>query len=441
MAESSDGRSIDRIEIMKLLDEVVNGNYVELDASELRTDEERHIVSTLNQLARRQRSVIDSFEENVRNSERRLRDIIESTPLGICITNEHYLFEYVNPTYCRLYGYDASELIGQPFTVVVPDEYKAEMRRLHDEFMGRRYELHGEWKVQRRDGRVLDIIAEAAYIVDVDSRPKKVTFVVDISDRKLAEQRLEQTVEQLHQEIEERKRVESVKQQVERIIRHDLRNPLNGILGAAQLLARYDLPEEHSELVDIILQSGEKLNNMLSTSVDMVRMEEGRYELQPIELSLNDLLAEVLVEVEPLATDKSITLNREFEAEQPLVDGERLYLANLFANLIRNAIEAAPSGSAVTVRVTGADKTDNMVRVIIHNEGAVPDEIRDHFFDRYVTHGKPGGTGIGTYIARLIARVHGGDLSFTSSEQEGTTLYVQLPAATGIIPRASSDTR
>ncbi|MFW6387938.1 MAG: sensor histidine kinase, partial [bacterium] len=207
------------------------------------------------------------------------------------------------------------------------------------------------------------------------------------------------------------------------------------------LLARYDLPEEHSELVDIILQSGEKLNNMLSTSVDMVRMEEGRYELQPIELSLNDLLAEVLVEVEQLATEKSITLGREFEAEQPLVDGERLYLANLFANLIRNAIEAAPPGSAVTVRVTGADKTDNMVRVIIHNEGAVPDEIRDHFFDRYVTHGKPGGTGIGTYIARLIARVHGGDLSFTSSEQEGTTLYVQLPAATGIIPRASSDTR
>lgn len=439
MAESSDGRSIDRIEIMKLLDEVVNGNYVERDESELRTDEERRIVSTLNQLARRERSVINSFEENVRNSERRLRDIIESTPLGICITNQHYLYEYVNPTYCRLYGYDPDELIGKPFTVVVPDEHKEEMRNLHDEFMGRRYELHGEWRVQRKDGRVLDIIAEAAYIVDVDSQPKKVTFVVDISDRKLAEQRLEETVEQLHQQIEERKRVESVKQQVERIIRHDLRNPLNGILGAAQLLARYDLPEEHRELVDIILQSGEKLNNMLSTSVDMVRMEEGRYELQPIELSLNELLSEVLVELEGLSSERSLTFNRETEVEQPLVDGERLYLQNLFANLIRNAIEAAPQGSTITVRVTRSD--EGMLRVMVHNKGVVPDEIRDNFFDRYVTHGKPGGTGIGTYIARLIAQVHGGEISFTSSEQEGTTLYVDLPAAKGIIPRVSSESR
>lgn len=426
---------------MKLLDEVVNGNYVEIDENRAADERERRIVDALNRLSKRQRSMVNTFERNIRKSERRFRDIIESTPVGICITNRDRIFEYVNPTYCRLYGYDASELIGRPFTTVVPEEHVSELAALHDEFMGRRYEMRGEWKVQKKDGGYLDILADAAYIVDVDSQPKKVTFVVDITDRKIAEQRLEETVSQLNEQIEERKRVESVKQQVERIIRHDLRNPLNGILGAAQLLERYELPDDQQQLVQIILESGYKLNEMLSTSVDIVRMEEGQYVLDPVEIALRSVIDGVVAELNQLATDRNVTIRVESTVEQALVDGEKLYLDNLFANLLRNAIEAAPAESTVSVRIedagTDGASEPEWFRVVIHNQTSVPEEIRERLFDRYVTSGKPGGSGIGTYVARLIARVHGGDISFDTSEELGTSFYVVLPRAKGIIqPRS-----
>ncbi|MFP4644277.1 MAG: PAS domain-containing protein, partial [Spirochaetales bacterium] len=200
MDEMSNREAPGQMEIMKLLDEVVNGNYVEIDENRAADERERRIVDALNRLSKRQRSMVNTFERNIRKSERRFRDIIESTPVGICITNRDRIFEYVNPTYCRLYGYDASELIGRPFTTVVPEEHVSELAALHDEFMGRRYEMRGEWKVQKKDGGYLDILADAAYIVDVDSQPKKVTFVVDITDRKIAEQRLEETVSQLNEQ-------------------------------------------------------------------------------------------------------------------------------------------------------------------------------------------------------------------------------------------------
>lgn len=443
MDEMSNRESPGQVEIMKMLDEVVNGNYVEMDERRASDERERRIVEALNRLAKRQKSMVNTFEQNIRKSERRFRDIIESTPVGICITNRDRVFEYVNPTYCRLYGYDASELIGQPFTMVVPDENVDQLAELHDEFMGRRYELRGEWRVQTKDGRFLDILADAAYIVDVDSQPKKVTFVVDITDRKVAEHRLEETISELHQQIEERKRVESVKQQVERIIRHDLRNPLNGILGAAQLLERYDLPEDQQQLVQIILQSGYKLNEMLSTSIDFVRMEEGQYVLNPIEIDLRSLIDGVAAELNQLAVDQGVEVRVDRAIEQANVDGEKLYLDNLFANLLRNAIEASPEGSTVYLSIqpagSGISGKPESHQVVIHNESSVPEEIRDRLFDRYVTSGKPGGSGIGTYVARLIARVHGGDVSFDTSEEAGTSFYVVLPRAKGIIqPRRSS---
>ncbi len=66
-------------------------------------------------------------------------------------------------------------------------------------------------------------------------------------------------------------------------------------------------------------------------------------------------------------------------------------------------------------------------QIIIHNFGVIPKEIRERFFERYVTSRKQGGTGVGTYSALLIAKTHGGDITFTSSEDKGTQLIITLP--------------
>jgi signal transduction histidine kinase len=106
--------------------------------------------------------------------------------------------------------------------------------------------------------------------------------------------------------------------------------------------------------------------------------------------------------------------------------GDELLCYSLFGNLVKNAIEAAPEGGTVAV-VYHADE-EGYGTVTITNPGAVPASIRDCFFDKFMTAGKKGGTGIGTYSAKLLTEVQNGRIEMaTSDEANETTLTVSLP--------------
>jgi len=99
----------------------------------------------------------------------------------------------------------------------------------------------------------------------------------------------------------------------------------------------------------------------------------------------------------------------------------------MFANLIKNAIEASPINEKITICI----EENEHVIIQIHNKGVVPEEIRDKFFEKYITWGKTSGTGLGTYSAKLIAEIQEGKISLRSTETEGTTIKIQLHKATG----------
>ena len=416
--------------VTSLLRSISTGRYEPVDVDADASEDVREFARTVNALAEQREELVRTYNEDLKRSEARLRGIIESTPVGICITDENGHYEYVNPTYCRLYGYEADELIGNHFTLVVPQAHRDRLIHLHSEFMGRRYELRGEWEVVRRDGSPLAIIADAAYIIDVDGRPKKVTFVLDISERKRAEAKLHETVERLNEEIRQREELEKVKSQVERMIRHDLRNPLNGIIAAAEILMVDELSDEQRELCTVIRESGRKVDSMLSSSMDLIRMEEGRYALQPQPVNLVSILSEVRRELEPLAGNSGVEVEYSVDgsplswSERLVLEGERLYLSQAIANLVRNAIEASEDGDTVHVRVATGEEYE----IEIHNKALVPEEMRDVFFERYATSGKSSGTGLGTYVAALVTRVHHGRIGFTTSESDGTRVTVRLPS-------------
>ncbi|MFW6362940.1 MAG: PAS domain-containing sensor histidine kinase [Spirochaeta sp.] len=372
----------------------------------------------------------NSSQVSVAGSAARLYKIIESTPVGICITDRGGFFEYVNPTYCRMYGYREDELIGNHFSMVVPEHDRAYLTQLHDEFMNQTAELRGEWSVQRADGKIMNVLADAAYIMDVDEEPKKVTFVVDITDRKLMEVELERTVSQLNQEIEERKQLERTKDEVEKMVRHDLRNPLNAMLISTQLLLSNELTDQQRKLVNMIQDSGQKLNYMISNSIDFIRMEEGKYHLVARQIRITDIVRTVMHETMPAREAGNVNVvllenGKPMSGDSSLsLEGEKIHLENLFSNLLRNAVEASPDNGEVTWKIL---EHDDELEFRIHNDGVVPADIRCDFFKRFSTSGKRNGTGLGTYIAALITRAHGGEIHFTSTEEDGTTLYVTLP--------------
>lgn len=107
-----------------------------------------------------------------------VQQIIEDTTIGICITNSEGNFATVNNKYCEIYGYEREELIGNSFTVVVPDANKENMQVLHDKFLEDKEEISRTWTVKNKAGEEMEISVDTAYSEDIlDKTPHKITFV------------------------------------------------------------------------------------------------------------------------------------------------------------------------------------------------------------------------------------------------------------------------
>ncbi|MGM0425188.1 MAG: histidine kinase dimerization/phospho-acceptor domain-containing protein [Thermodesulfobacteriota bacterium] len=239
----------------------------------------------------------------------------------------------------------------------------------------------------------------------------------------------------IERDITERKRVEQLREDVQRIVRHDLKTPLNGIIGMAELLSQdASLGDEQQEFAGYIQDSGWRMLHMINHSLDLYRMEEGTYQPSPQELDLRDVLQELEKETQRIRKSKRLGLEyylqgKPYTLQEPvLLWGEKQNIQSMLANLLTNALEAAPEDSAVSLDI---QRYSGQIKIILHNLGVVPEEVRQRFFERYATAGKSKGTGLGTYSARLIARSHGGDIDFSSSQDEGTKVWVTLPDQPG----------
>lgn len=233
------------------------------------------------------------------------------------------------------------------------------------------------------------------------------------------------------EDISERRRAEQLREEVERITRHDLKGPLNGIIGVPSLLMdEPNLTEEQRRSLRMVADAGLRMLRMINVSLDIYKMETGRYRYSPAEVDLVGVARRLAGEMAYRTGAKGVRVRvlfqgREAAAEDELVIlGEELLLYSMLGNLLENAVDASPRQGVVTVSL---DLEEDRASVQVHNMGAVPAELRERFFEKYATHGKSQGTGLGTYSARLIARTHGGDIGFTTSEAEGTTVTARLP--------------
>jgi CheY-like chemotaxis protein len=239
--------------------------------------------------------------------------------------------------------------------------------------------------------------------------------------------------EKLEQQYEALREAEALKEEVRRITRHDLKAPLTAIIGMPQAMM-YDenLTPMQREYCRVIESAGYRMLNMVNMSLDLFKMERGTYELEPRPVELLALIDRITLEVTSTLESGELTLavrlgDRPVEKGQTfLVRGEELLCYTLLCNLIKNALEASPNGGTVTVTLAEEDP-ERVIRV--HNLGAVPEPIRGTFFDKYATSGKRGGTGLGTYSARLVTEAMGGSIAMETSDDEGTTVTARLPGA------------
>ena len=231
-------------------------------------------------------------------------------------------------------------------------------------------------------------------------------------------------------DITERKKAEKFRTHVERIIHHDIRSPLSGLHAMATYALDEPFGDELREKIPHILNAVKRVIRLVDSSDKFIRMESGTYspcsewfDLRTthgnIELALRTLAESKKVHVVRPGASAALEPNNVLSAY-----GEEFLIEDMLMNLVRNAVEASPVEGVVTVSCHAAK--DGM-HIAIFNSGVVPEDVREVFFDKFATFGKPWGTGLGTYSAQLIAKAHGGRIGFISSQDEGTTVTVILP--------------
>lgn len=219
-----------------------------------------------------------------------------------------------------------------------------------------------------------------------------------------------------------------LREDVEQITRHDMKGPLAGVIGMVQTLADDDAMtrEQQTEQLRLVEEAALQVLNMINLSSELYKIETGSFRLDPQPVKIGDILRRVAQILGSLFAEKrlAVAVDAPDGDEGLRVLGDTLLCYSLFHNLIKNACEAAPGKSSVSVVLKGGDS----LRVEIKNQGAVPAAIRGRFFDKFATHGKPGGTGLGTYSARLLATAQDGSIELEVSDTDDTTtVVVTLP--------------
>ncbi len=351
-------------------------------------------------------------------------DIFQQMPIGICITDPKGYFTDVNTTYCDIYGYTKDELLGKPFLTVVPEESHGVLKKMHDDFMEREYELQGKWSVKNKQQEVFEIITNAAFLYDEKTEQKrKMTLVVKAKELELTIQRLKTTIDILENKIE-------TQDIANRLAEHDMRNRIGSMVSIADILSKSDLDETQLKWVRMLKDIGNDTLNLLTSAKDYAQMERGNYKPNISKFDVLEVIATTTSELKDLIEEKEASFELlhngnqvEPEEDTLAMQGDKFYIQHLFQNLLRNALEASPKGHTVTISI----ETNNVFVIHIKNTGVIPQKMRNNFFDKYTTEGKDRGTGLGTYIAKMIAEIHQGNLTFLTGKENTTTLILNLP--------------
>lgn len=286
----------------------------------------------------------------------------------------------------------------------------------------------------RSDGSALWVHAQ--FLRPMPPARGTVATFLDIADQKRLEtelgesrRRLNAQNQELATQFEVSKKALHARQEVERLAQHDLKSPLKSIAAAAAMLrGGRTLSTSEEALLGSIERTAGRALAIVSMSLDLYRMEEGTFRFMPELVDLGEIARRVIADISLHARTKHVRLDFVGMRQTLRAVGNDVFITSVVENLVRNAVEAAPEHSAVRLVLYDGVR----VGLIIHNEGAVPKEIRGNFFEKYVTHGKRDGLGLGTYSARLIARAQGGELSMSSSDHNGTTLTLELNRDPGL---------
>ena len=270
------------------------------------------------------------------------------------------------------------------------------------------------------------------------------TLNVMIQNRTAAK-RMDELTRGLREEREKALEATRAKSTFIAVTSHELRTPMNGLLGMAHALQRSTLDPIQREQIALMIKSGDSLMQLLNDVLDLSRVEAGKVELAPIDMTLQDVVGEVVDAWRDAAVFKNLSLTVDYAPDLPPgVHADPLRIRQVVTNLVSNAIKFTVEGG-VSLRVMATSVADGKQRVsiIVTDTGpGVPTGAAERVFDSFTQADQTisrehGGAGLGLSIARALARQMGGDLVLAPSEQ-GACFVFAFTAPACAAPAATS---
>jgi signal transduction histidine kinase len=236
-------------------------------------------------------------------------------------------------------------------------------------------------------------------------------------------------------------RAVAARDDVLRVVAHDLRNPLGNILMQASLLRsmKPDADSKTPKLAEGIERAARRMNRLIKDLLDVSRLESGHLAVEPARISARQLVGDAVEGQRALASRASIDLDCAIPRDLPDVLADRDRMLQVFENLIGNAIKFTQSGGRVTV---GASARDGHVTFSVSDTGAgISASDLPHVFDRFwqVQKSEGGGAGLGLTIVKGLVEAQGGHIRAQSTPGKGTTFSFTVPVAPPVVgPRAQN---
>lgn len=352
-------------------------------------------------------------------------DILSEIIDGIVVTDNSGCIIIWNRAIEEMTGVASADAIGKRIGSVLAENAAVVSQVEKTLATGRSYtDYEAELAVRHRQPLPVGLVSSV--LPDVEGRPLGVILTV----------RDQRGVQELKERMRRSDRLAAIGQ-IAAGIAHEIKNPLVGIRGAAQLLRSELMGAAGSgfdEYLDVILREADRLNSVLEGILDFTRVrprERHRF-------NIHSVLDRSLLLNEEYARRSSVVLAREYDPSLPDVVGNQDQIIQVFLNIIRNAIEAMPSGGKLTVVTRVSDlftsvQADGrkhrlmMVKIADTGPGIRQEHLQDIFAPFFTT--KDRGVGLGLALSYQIVQEHLGTIRVESREGEGTTFSVYLPLA------------
>ncbi|MEA3110115.1 MAG: hypothetical protein QOI88_4720 [Gammaproteobacteria bacterium] len=375
-----------------------------------------------------------------RGLDAKLRTMFNLAPVAIAILDETFRYESVNPAYCALTGYSADELVGQP-----GDRFLVSESVRLDADITEHLKAGKHWSRRLRMIKKGGATAEVEWQIAEESiSGVRILAATDITQKLRAEHARENLLASERAARSEAERSNRLKEEFLATLSHELRNPLNAILGWATLLSRKpDLPEPVAAGLRSIERNSRFQAQMIADLLDYAGITFGKMRLIVAGIDPYPVILAALDAVSGSAQAAGVELNASLGEEPVIIEADATRLQQIVWNLLSNAIKFSPRGGQV--HVDARRSGDFLEMVVTDNGKGIEPEFLPRIFDRFsqqdaTTTRSHGGLGLGLAIVKQLTELHGGSVHAASAGMgRGAKFAVTIPLSRNAATPASSD--